>query len=118
MAESDGGAGVPLDVEADPADQVLAEVGDGLSRRRRDESLDGEFLDAPDGLFCRGLKRVQVPVDDFHAGPPGRIKARSRPAGDFLAGVVVFAVVNAVGEDRPRRGQELIIGGDDLLCGP
>ena len=100
--------------DADPADEVLAEVDQRLARRRGGDLLDGSSFQR----VTRGpTYGASFAVSKSSACTPVQVVGResgTQPGVVAQAGVDGLAVVEVVREHRARAGGPAVVGDDDL----
>ena len=115
VPQGDHGAGRAVDGQSQPAHQVLAEVQHRPSGRGGDHLLDGQLLDPADdrrGPRARGGDRF----GGDGRGPVGVVESRAVPARLREPRVVVLAVVDPAGRDRPRADPPGLVGDHHLAA--
>ncbi len=116
VAELHGRARFALNLEAAPADHVLAHVEDEHARLRLGDLHRLERLGHPDRLDHLGNQWSGRGGHQLHALPVAVVKSRTAPARHLLAGVVFLPVKLVVGLNRSVGGQLPGLVADDKLA--
>src|SRR6266700_9094 len=116
MPDADGGARRSVDLDPDPAGQVLAEVDDLASRGVTGHDDRPDLLGDPDGRPGIGDELAGIPAAAAYSAPARGVVARGVPAIRFLPQVLAFAHHEVGVADRSRPPMPLPVG-DDVLAG-
>lgn len=114
MPQDDASAGVSGDGDAQPSDEVLAEVHDRPAGRRNSDGDRSDLLRTSHGWAGGGHQGGHVPVDDSDSVPSCTVVAGLRPSARFQPGVVRLPVVQARLQHGARGGEPVLVRGDAL----
>ncbi len=99
MTQPDRLSGRPLDLQSQPADDILAEIEDGAAGGRCGDGNRRDRFNTPYRRPHWCDEGCKVPVNDADSTPITIIKVGLRPAVLLQSCIVGFAVVDVAGED-------------------